>query len=115
MQVNYKNDKLQQLLNSLKELSRKFGEKTAKKLIVRRDLLSAVNHLGEVPHTPPVSCHELKGDKKGQFSIYADKKSGVRIVFIPDHDPIPVKEDTGIALNLVTEVEIIFVGNYHDD
>jgi len=37
-----------------------------------------------------------------------------RLLFIPAHDPIPLKTDGGIDLTQVTEVEIISIEDTHD-
>jgi len=115
MKITYRNVKLERLLNTQKELVRSFGQKVAKALMTRMGLLRAVNHLGQIPHGPPEKCHEMKGARKGQFAVNTAAKSGVRLIFKPDHDPVPVKEDGGIDVTQVTEIKIWEVKDYHDD
>lgn len=40
-------------------------------------------------------------------------KDNWRIVFVPDHDPVPLLPDGGIDVANVTAVEIIEVVDYH--
>ena len=49
--------------------------------------------------------------KKGEFAV--DLKHPFRLVFHPNHEPIPLKEDGGIDLKLVTSIAIIDVEDYH--
>ena len=39
---------------------------------------------------------------------------GKRLVFKPNHNPVPKKDDGGINWTLVTSVIIVFIGDYHD-
>jgi proteic killer suppression protein len=38
-----------------------------------------------------------------------------RLVFEPDHDPIPTLEDGGIDQSAVTRIKILEVVDYHDE
>ncbi len=38
-----------------------------------------------------------------------------RLVFVPDHDPIPTRADGGIDRTLVTKISITEVVDYHGD
>jgi proteic killer suppression protein len=60
---------------------------------------------------PGIGCHELEGDKKGYFAVSI--KDPHRIIFKPDHDPVPKKEDGGIDLKQITRVCVISVMDYH--
>ncbi|UTW50855.1 killer suppression protein HigA [bacterium SCSIO 12827] len=115
MKITFRNPSLEQLANDQKELTRKFGIKVSKGIMMRMALLAAVPNLGCVPHGHPEKCHELKGNRKGQFAIYPANKVGVRLVLVPEHDPVPRKEDGGIDLTQVTEIMIWEIGDYHDE
>ena len=73
--------------------------------------LKAADTLAVMRHLPGY-CHELKGDRAGQFSLKLD--GPYRLVFVPNHDPIPRKEDGGLDWTAVTAVCIIAVEDYHD-
>ena len=47
--------------------------------------------LNDVPSQKPFRRHELKGEMKGQFAV--DIEHPMRLIFVPDHNPIPKKED----------------------
>jgi len=59
----------------------------------------------------PGRFHSLVGDRQGQVScILTD---GDRLVFEPDHSPVPVDENGNVDWAKVTDVKIVFVGDYH--
>lgn len=113
MKIAYRTEKLEKLLKNERELEKEFGAKVAKAIKMRKALLESVDHLGEVPHTPPEKRHELSGRAKGKFSVYTAANSGVRIVFVPNHDPVPEKDDGGVDLEAVTDILILEITDYH--
>lgn len=82
------------------------------KLIRRRldDLRAAANL--EVMRNLPGRCHELKGDRAGQLSL--DLDGPYRLIFCPEHDPVPIKNDGGLDWSQVTTVVMIEVVDTHD-
>lgn len=109
MQIDYKDSKLQALCEKSREANRKLGADCAKKLQSRLSDIDAASHVEELIAGRP---HPLKGDMKGQFAI--DLAGGKRLVFEPNHNPIPKKEDNSINWAQVTSVTIIYIGDYHD-
>lgn len=73
--------------------------------------LKAAPTLKDVSHLPPQRCHELIGDRKGEFSV--DLVHPYRLLFVPDHTPVPRKEDGGIETNLVTAILIKEIEDTH--
>lgn len=61
----------------------------------------------------PGRCHPLSSDRKGQFAIYL--WGSYRLVFVPDHDPIPTLPDGGLDRTKVTQISIKEVVDYHGD
>jgi proteic killer suppression protein len=55
--------------------------------------------------------HELKGNRKGQLSLDLDHP--YRLIFIPDHDPVPSTEDGGMDWGRVTAVKILGIEDTH--
>jgi toxin HigB-1 len=102
---------MENIFNSEKELKRKYGNDSARKIMNRMAILKEATTLLEVPIDRPDRCHELKGDRKGQFSV--DIKQPYRIYFKPNHNPIPFKQDGGIDLAKVTAIIIIEVEDPH--
>lgn len=74
-------------------------------------VLRAARTLQEVPIRPPERRHELKGQRKGQFAV--DLKHPRRLVFRPNHDPLPRKPDGGLDLEAITAIMILKVEDYH--
>lgn len=83
----------------------------ARKLQQRMTELKAAETLSDISHLPPPRCHELTGNRAGQFSV--DLEQPYRLLFIPADDPIPYREDKGIDLALVKEIEIIDIEDPH--
>jgi proteic killer suppression protein len=61
----------------------------------------------------PGRCHQLHGDRPGTFAMTL--WGGYRLVFEPDHDPVPRVTDGGIDRSKVTRILIKEVVNYHGD
>jgi proteic killer suppression protein len=74
-------------------------------------VLAGATTLGLVPRDRPVRCHQLRADRDEQFAV--DLVHPYRLVFEPDHDPIPRTADGGIDLDSVTSIAIVGVIDYH--
>jgi len=61
----------------------------------------------------PGRCHQLHADRDGMFAVTL--WGGYRLVFEPDHDPVPRIFDGGIDRTKVTGILIKEVVNYHGD
>ncbi len=73
--------------------------------------LSAADTLAEISALPSARCHQLIGDRAGQFAV--DVQHPFRVIFEPAHDPVPRKEDGGIDLTRVMAIRILEVTDYH--
>ena len=111
MEIHFNQRKLAKVLNSHQEIIRKYGQDNGKKIMQRLGELKAADNLEQISYLPPPARHELVGDRKGQYAVYA--KHPWRIVFVPFHSPIPVKEDGGVDLNKVTKILILEIVDYH--
>lgn len=60
----------------------------------------------------PGRCHELTGDLGGFFSI--DLDGPYRLIFEPEGNPVPRKEDGGIDWTRVQAICIRSVEDTHD-
>ena len=110
MLIKYRDRKLRKLCESNREAVRRLGANSAKKLQSR---LADVEAAANVKDLPPLgNPHPLVGNRQGQFSV--SLAGGKRLVFKPDHDPAPIKQDGGIDWSRVTAVTIVFIGDYHD-
>lgn len=108
MKISYSNKKLEKLCEQQKTMERKLGTNSANKLRARLSDLEAAERVTDLIVGSP---HELTGDRAGQYSLRL--AGGDRLVFKPDHDPVPVKKEGGIDWSRVTKVKIVFVGDYH--
>ncbi len=92
-------------------MRRRLGPRVAEALMTRLDDLAAASTLAQMSMIPGARPHPLSGDRTGQFAV--NLPEGKRLVFVPDHDPVPTKEDGGVDLQAVTAIEIIEVVDYH--
>jgi len=111
MDIAFKTRKLAKTFNSDKELKKVYGQENSRKIKLRMTVLHAAAHLGEVPAEKPIRCHALHGQRKGQFAV--DLKHPFRLVFSPNHDPLPETADGNIDLSQVTCLKILSVEDYH--
>jgi proteic killer suppression protein len=74
-------------------------------------VLKAADNCAMVPTQKPERRHELTGKRKGTFAV--DLKHPFRLIFKPNHEPVPVKKDGGIDLSKVTAITILGVEDYH--
>jgi proteic killer suppression protein len=110
LNISYANKKLQKVCNDERLRVKKHGSTGARKLRQRLDDLEAAETL-DIMRFLPGRCHLLTGDRAGQFALDLDHP--FRLIFVPDHDPIPRKPDGGIDWTVITAVRIIAVEDYH--
>jgi proteic killer suppression protein len=117
MEITFADSKLQNLCEQEKLAKKKLGANCAKKLKARLADLAAVSCVAELTAGSP---HRLTGDRAGQYALDIDQskpgrgRGGKRLVFKPDDDPVPLREDGSIDWSEVTAVCIVFIGDYHD-
>ena len=88
MRIQFASKKLQKACSSDKEMRKAWGDAMARKLQTRLAELEAAVNLDDISRTPPARCHELTGNRAGQLSV--DLVHPYRLIFVPDHDPIPL-------------------------
>nr|WP_169605368.1 type II toxin-antitoxin system RelE/ParE family toxin [Microscilla sp. PRE1] len=110
MKINYKTKKLEKQLTLPKEMQKAFGT-MAKKVNQRMKELKAAEHLEVMKTISAAKCHELKNDRKGQLAVAIS--GNYRIIFGPDHDPVPVNEDGGMDWQSITIIAIQEIVDYH--
>jgi proteic killer suppression protein len=109
MEIAFRDKALKGLSENPKTAQRKLGTASARKLRTRLADLRAAGTVAELVAGRP---HPLKGDRAGEFAI--DLHGGHRLVFVQDHDPVPIREDGTVDWNSVTNVRVVFIGDYHD-
>jgi proteic killer suppression protein len=109
MQINFLDSKLRKLCENSREAEKKHGLNCAKKLRSRLGDLEAAAHVRELNAGRP---HPLERDRLGQFAL--DLADGKRLVFKPDNEPVPRDTSGDIDWSQVTEIRIIYIGDYHE-
>ena len=106
MEIEFSSKKLQKQMNQAKEMLRAYGAIRTKKLQLVLTALNAAPNLAMFapPYSPPHRCHELTGNLKGVLSLDLDHP--YRLLIVPDHDPLPEREEGGLDWTLVTEIII---------
>lgn len=113
MKISFKSKKLQKMFSENDKLQKKYGNIRAKKIRLRMSELRAAHSLVDFwpPKSGPSRCHELTGDRSGQLSVDLDHP--YRLVFSPDHDPVPERDDGGLDWSQITSIKIIEVEDTH--
>lgn len=111
MEIEFISANLAKNCNSEKESIREWGDQNAKRIRQRLAELYAAETLADVSKLPPPRCHELRGNRAGQFAVYA--KHPYRLIFQPAHNPVPLSKHGGIDLNKVVRIRILEVEDYH--
>ena len=88
------------------------SEESAARITRRMEDLAAFNNLSEIPfRAPPLDFHPLSEDRAGEFAIKIHSLD--RICFTPAGE-FALDKAGNIDPSTVTEIEIVFVGNYHN-
>lgn len=111
MEISFAKSKLQKLCNNSKKLRGEFGPKCADKISRRLAEMEAADCLEDMRFLPQCRCHELTGKYAGCLAV--DLEHPYRLVFQPNHDPVPVEKGGGLCWVEVTHVLILEVTDYH--
>ena len=112
MYFTFQNRKLAKEFSDEKTLRRKKGDKQAKLIMQRLAELTAAENLEVLRSLPAPRCHELKGIRKGQLSV--DLNHPYRLIFVPDHEPVPQSDMGGMNWKKITKIKILGVYDTHD-
>ena len=111
MDIAFSTRKLARTFNSGSALAKEYGDRMARTIQIRLAVLRNARTLALVPTTPPDRRRLLTGGRSGQYAV--DLVHPFRLVFEPNHDPVPQTEDGGIDINQVTAITITEVVDYH--
>ena len=111
MDIAFKTRKLERVFNSERALKATYGSRMARTITIRLAVLRNARDLAMVPTTPPERRHRLSGKRSGQYAV--DLVHPHRLVFQPNHDPVPRLADGGIDAGQVTAITIVEVTDYH--
>ncbi len=104
MKISFKNEKLRKICEEEKVAQKKLGKHRASLLQVRLFELDARKNVEGKEGLRFGDPHELKGNRKGEYSVDLDK--GSRVLFVPD-GAIPKKNDGGMTWDGVIKIKII--------
>jgi proteic killer suppression protein len=110
MEISFATSKLAKLCNSEKKLRGAYGPRMAGAIQQRLMDLDAAETL-ESMRAVPGRCHQLSENLAGLFAV--DLVHPDRLVFAPDHDPVPRLSGGGVDWSQVTRIEIVGIGDYH--
>ena len=108
MDIIFKSQKFQKIVNTQKLLVQEHGDRQAQRIRRRLDELRAAATLEDLRHLPQARCHELTGDRRGQLSL--DLVHPYRLII----EPVPRKADGGLDWSHVTAVLVSGVEDTHD-
>ena len=90
---------------------RRFGPQQWEALRRRLAVLRAAPTLADMRGTPG-RLHPLGADRAAQYAL--DLRGPSRLVFEPDHEPLPEQPAGGLDETKVTAIRIVEVVDYHD-
>lgn len=117
MIIKFKTKKLKKSFESEKALKSKYGSKGARKIGDRLTELKAAQSLIDLgpPKSLPARCHELTEGKRGkEHQLSVDLDHPYRLIFVPDHMPIPLCPDNSLDWEKITVIKIIGVEDTHE-
>ena len=114
MDISFKSTKLEKEFNEGKRLKKVHGDLRAKKIGLRLAEFRAAISLNDFwpPKSGPARCHELTGKRKGELSVDLDHP--YRLIFVPNHEPVPLKPDGGLDWKQVTAIMITEIEDTHE-
>lgn len=115
MDISFKNRKIEKEFNEGARLQKTHGKLRADKIKRRMAELRAAQNLKDFwpPKSGPSRCHELtEGNRRGQISMNLDHP--YRLIFVPNHDPVPRLQNKELDWLKVTAITIIGIEDTHD-
>ena len=109
--IAFRTRRLERIFNSERRLRSECGDRLASALIIRLAVLRTAETLSMIPSTPPERLHQFSGRRAGQYAV--DLAHPFRLVFAPNHDPVPLRNDGGIDTARVSAITIVEVVDYH--
>ena len=88
------------------------GAQRARLLKQRLTEIEASSTLAVLKLIPGPRLHPLKGNRKGQLSVDLDHP--YRLIFVPNHDPVPELKSGGYDWSKITVITIIGIADTHE-
>ena len=98
MKITYKNKKVHRLCTDIVESKKRLGPDVGLALIKLSILLENAENLKDISRFPQYRMHQLKGNRKNQYSITILKSSKYRLILYP------LDEDESVLESLDNEM-----------
>ena len=69
MEIRFRTQKLQRQYEDHREAEKAYGTQVARRFIQRVNIIKQARDIGELKQLPGLRCHELKGDRGGQWTV----------------------------------------------
>lgn len=69
MEIRFRTRKLRREYQDYQEAERSYGAQVARRYIERVNIIKQVRDIEELKLLPGLRCHELKGDRRGQWAV----------------------------------------------
>ncbi len=112
MEVRYRTRQLEKLASDSKKRIRELGTDAARRFERRISEFKAAECLEDLKNLPQARIHQLKGNRKHQFS--ADLVHPYRLLFTVENDPEPKKADGGWDWSRITIIQIEEITDTHE-
>lgn len=113
MEIRFAKQKMRRLCEDESAMRRKLGDRQANLLMRRLMEFRAAESLSDIGRLPGARCHQLTGNRRGQLSVDLDHPN--RLIFTPDHDPLPTKPDGGLDWSKIKAILIIEIADTHSE
>lgn len=110
MEIVFASKKLEKILTDDLQLKREYGQ-MAKKIRQRLLEFRAAENLEVMRTIPAANCHALTGDLAGFLVV--DVSRNWRMLFTPNHIPLPELIDGGLDWNKVVSICVEAIEDYH--
>lgn len=111
MEIEFRSKRLEKECNQRSLCVKAHGLDRATRLSRRLDSLQAATCLEDLRNAPG-RLHELTMNRKGQLSMDLDHP--YRLIFTPNHNPIPTRPEGGMDWSQISSVMILGIEDTHD-
>lgn len=110
IEISWSDRRLAKACSGDRDGTRRWGAENWLRLKRRLASLAAAPTLLDMDGVPG-NCHALRANRSGEFAV--DLWGAYRLVFEPDHDPLPELADGSVDRAQVTKIVIKEVVDYH--
>ncbi len=110
MELCFRNSKLAKVLNSERELVRKYGADNGRRIALRLQNIRDAANLEVLSKIPQTRVHELTGNRNEQISV--DAKHPYRLILVCNQETLR-KPDGGLDWARIIKVQLIEIIDTH--